>query len=72
MFVCKAFTSMVTKNEFSGILKILILFTKSLVPLIFGGISFTGGWKWWSKQHEILEFWQLIELMAGLPGSIGR
>ena len=50
MFVCKAFTSMVTKNEFSGILKILILFTKSFVPLIFGGISFTGSWKWWSRR----------------------
>ena len=34
MFVYKAFTSMVTKNEFSGTLKLFILFTKLLISLI--------------------------------------
>ena len=42
-FVYKAFTSMVTKNEFSGTLKLFILFTKSLVSLIYDGISVTKG-----------------------------
>ena len=43
MFVYKAFTSMVTKNNFSGILKLLILFTKLLVSLIYDGIYFAKG-----------------------------
>ena len=43
MFVYKIFTSMVTKNEFSGTLKLFILSTKSLVSLICDGISFTRG-----------------------------
>ena len=43
MFVYEAFTSMVTKNEFSGTLKLFILFTKSFASLIYDGISFTRG-----------------------------
>ena len=34
---------MVTKNEFSGTLKLFILFTKSLVSLIYDGVSLTEG-----------------------------
>ena len=41
MFVYEAFTSMVTKNEFSRTLKLFILFTKSFVSLIYDEITLT-------------------------------
>ena len=40
MLVCKVFTSMVTKNEFSGASKLFILLVKSLVSSVHDGISF--------------------------------
>ena len=43
IFVYKDFKSMVTKYEFSGTLKMFILFTKSVVSLIYNGISFAKG-----------------------------
>ena len=70
MFVYKGFTSKATENEFSRTLKLFVLFIKSLVSLIYGGISLTKGWRWLSTKPEISEVRQLIELMAGLPGLI--
>ena len=68
MFVCKAFTSMVTKNEIFISLKLFILFTKLMVFFLHDGISFTRGWRWWSTKRKISEVWQLMMLLTGLPG----
>ena len=40
---CYGFTFMVTKNEFSLTLKLFILFTKSLLSLIYNEMSLTRG-----------------------------
>ena len=67
MFVYKTLTPMATKNDFSGTLKLFLLFTKTLVSFIYDVISFTQGWRWWPTKRQILDVWQLIELMTGLP-----